>query len=187
MNGLPKCHNSRLRRVIQDGKPVDVVGLDRGLRLVSQITAIRTIRTTLMLSIALLLWGCDRRSIKNYELDRNSFNAKHLRMVEEYTGVKLPPGSSGVNLLYKGNQIDAELLAKVQIPIDSVITFTNQLSRIPSIDEHVDSRLTAEVNWWSVPNETLLMQHFFTHGNNLVRVFLTEENGHSIVYFEWYQ
>jgi hypothetical protein len=143
-------------------------------------------RTSVTLGICLLAFGCND-STKNYELDAGSFTPKYLNMVEQCTGITLPNGSHGLNLLYKGHQIDAAMLAKVEIPAGTEAALATQLSQLPSTDEHVISSLTSQASWWIPSTQVVRTNRMLLHGHNLVHVILTDQNGQSILYVEWYQ
>jgi hypothetical protein len=143
-------------------------------------------RSALTLTIVLFTFGCGS-STKTYELAGNSFTAKYLKIVEQNTGIKFPPGSRGLNMIYKGYQIDAGLLAKVEIPVGSEAFIETQLRQLPVTNENLRSGLTGEVNWWNAPKGTVHSERMLLHGHDLVHVLLSEETGHSIVYIEWYQ
>src|SRR5688500_9421701 len=77
------------------------------------------IQAVTVLGLIWFLTGCQPSSRSNYELDDKTFSPKFLRMVEERTGISLPKGCRGLNLLYRGAQTDPSFRAKIEIPSSS--------------------------------------------------------------------
>jgi hypothetical protein len=139
-------------------------------------------------AVALTLFaiGCDSRRGKNYELDARSFAPENLRMIEKQTGIAIPDGSRGLNLLYEGRQIDPAFAAKVEIPAASHEEVAEMIRRFRNSDTHVHNPISERVAWWNVRKNVIREERAFSTDTNLVHVLLCEEGGRWFLYLEWY-
>ncbi len=128
--------------------------------------------------------GCDRR-IRSYELDRTTFDAKTLQMIQADTGIALPAGARGLNFHYEP-PIDPAYVARIEIPASSKDDVIRMLSAIELNEVHVSESLGTKVRWW-IPRDVkrLVDRQAFVRSNYL-HVVLTEEGGALILYIEWW-
>lgn len=152
-------------------------------------------------------------AFKDYTLDKKSFTAEQLKMVEDCTTIKLPTGSCGMNMLYIRSQcIDPSFYAKIEIPKSSQEMFIQYLERFnPHIE---DTNLAADatgpgtldgwgnpipvgtagtdsgkatakpVKWWT-PGIIKAEKTFSTNRGDYVRAILSHDGGKLMLYLEW--
>ena len=139
----------------------------------------------------MMVSGCDNHSSSNrdfntdFELDAHSFSAESLELVGQRTGVTIPDGSHGLNLLNKGRQMDPSFIAKIEIPAFSQETVAKEIERFPKSDTRVINSLAGKVSWWKSSNATLRLETQFLRDRDYVHALLCEENGKWILYLEW--
>lgn len=143
------------------------------------------IRFILILSLGLIVMGCNRDFGRDYHLDEESFDAESLKMVEQRTGLTLPAGSRGLNMFYQGSQIDPSFVAKIEIPAYSQEVLIKQIEQIHNEDGSVTGSLTEKVTWWNPSELTIQVERQFSLDMNYVRIIFCEENERCILYLEW--
>ena len=80
-------------------------------------------RNILIVVLLILVAGCGN-GFEDYSLNKASFNAESLTMVEQSTAIQLPVGSKGINMFYQRSQsVDPSFVAKIKIPQSSQETF----------------------------------------------------------------
>src|SRR5258708_3562057 len=103
---------------------------------------------------ACVFFGCGSRSrnspYSDYELNAASFDAAHLKLVESNSGIVLPSDSKGQNMLWRGQQLDPSLLAKIVITSNSVDSFQKQVERLPNQKIDVGVPTTFGITWCRV-------------------------------------
>ena len=143
------------------------------------------------MGLAMMVSGCDKHSSSNrdfntdFELDAHSFGAESLELVGQRTGVTIPDGSHGLNLLNKGRQSDPSFIAKIEIPALSQETVAKEIERFPKSDTLVINSLAGKVSWWRSSNATVRLERQFLRDRDYVHALLCEENGKWILYLEW--
>lgn len=137
-----------------------------------------------VLLLVLLGWinGCGSAD-RDYELNEQSFTAKAKTMVEQETGIILPPGSRGLDFFYQGSSIDPSFIAKIQIPNGAKEEFSERIEQLPKRDGSVVNSLTKRVTWWKPT--TANVERLFDRNMNCVHLILCEENSHCMLYVEW--
>ena len=138
-------------------------------------------RIALSLILTLLVVGCG-----NYTLDKKSFTAEKLKIVEQRTGLSLPVGSHGLNMFYKGEPMDPFLLAKVEVPEASHDELLTRIIQLRNEEIHVVESPTKNFDWWRLSKETAKAERQFKLNGDYVHVALCNENGHWILYLEWF-
>src|SRR5258705_7044818 len=133
----------------------------------------RIMRLLLGLVLALYVTGCGG----NYTLDKKSFTAEKLKMVERHTGVTLPAGSQGLNMFYKGEPMDPFFVANIEIPQGSHEDLHKRIEQIRNEEIHVSGSPTARFPWWKASKETTRMERQFHLNGDYVHLVLCEENG----------
>jgi hypothetical protein len=145
-----------------------------------------------MLTIAMtvsIFTGCgvqSRNSVKdNYELDASSFRSEHLKLIENNSGIVLPPDSRGQNMLWRGQQIDPSFLAKIEITTNSVSEFSKKVEQMPNQKISLNAPITTGVSWWRPLKETTTVERIFVRAGCFVHIIICQENGRWMVYLEW--
>src|ERR1035437_9804374 len=82
-------------------------------------------KAKLLICICLIITGCSKWH--SYELDGRSFNQSYLDMIQEKTGIKLPPGTYGSNLYYYHPQFHPSFIAKIVIPASESDSLVKQI------------------------------------------------------------
>jgi len=143
-------------------------------------------RLILLLSMALAMTGCER-SARSYELDSSSFSGGYLKLVEDKTGVTMPLGSRGLNLYYKGENLDPSLIAKIEIPKDAAENMIKQMEKIPASKWSFQNTLSKKVTWWDISNTAPRIERQFNSASSsgFVDISLREEGEHWILYVFW--
>lgn len=175
----PRCSFGCIRlfgRWIRCRSPLPVVVGDLGR------SEYKHMRNGFSLALALLMVGCSG----NYTLDRKSFTAEKLKMVEQRTGLSLPVGSRGLNMFYKGEPMDPFFLARVEIPEASHDELLTRIDRLRNEEIHISGSPTKNFDWWRLSKETTKAERQFTLNGDYVHVALCNENGHWILYLEWF-
>lgn len=137
----------------------------------------------------MLAVGCSPKPVNfgsDYTLDAKTFDPKALAMVQDDTGLTLPPGSHGSNLYYEGSHLDPEFYARIELPDSEGQAFANQLAKIP--DSNVESAGPAlkKVPWWMPSTASVVVKRTFTpKAGAFARVTLCKENDLWILYIEW--
>jgi hypothetical protein len=136
-----------------------------------------------LFSIVLLFSGCGQ-GYRDYQLDRTSFDAKTLQMIQSDTRIVIPTGSQGLNFYYKA-PIDPAYAAKIEIPTNSEEHMIQTLSAIQNEDIQVDGSLGAKMAWWIPKSAKILVHRQTTVGGNYLHVTLTREEATAMLYVEW--
>lgn len=136
-----------------------------------------------LFSALLLLSSCDR-GYRDYQLDRTSFDAKTLQMIQSDTRIALPTGAQGLYFYYKA-PIDPAYAAKIEIPRNSEENMIQTLSAIKNEDIHVSGSLGAKMAWWIPKGAKILVDRQATVGGNYLHVTLTKEEATVVLYIEW--
>jgi hypothetical protein len=140
-------------------------------------------RIMLILVLALSVVGCGG----NYTLDQKSFTPEKLKMVEQSTGVALPAGSKGLNMVYKGEPVDPYFVANIEIPENSHDELRGRIGQIRNEEIHVSGSPTTRFSWWKVSKETTRIERqFHAKPDYYVHLVLCEESGRWILYVEWF-
>lgn len=66
----------------------------------------------------------------NYTLDQSNFTTNSLALVEKQIRLKMPPGSRGLKMVYRGFQIDPAFVAKIEIPVGAEMVLKSQIEGI---------------------------------------------------------
>lgn len=138
---------------------------------------------------AMMLTGCGDSSHKrldsDYELSATSFDVAHLKMVEGKSGVVLPPGSEGCNLLWRGQQIDPSFRARVLIPNASVKGLIEQIKGFPDQKITVDAPKTPKLVWWQPSEGAVAVERTFIRAGAYVHLIVRKENESWFLFLEW--
>jgi len=140
-----------------------------------------------ILSLCVALVACNNPA-RNYELNAQSFTAKNLKLVEQKTGIIMPAGSRGLNMYFDGFQIDPSLIAKIEIPDVASESVASQIEQIPIEHWTVQNPLIKKVRWWKPSKVTPRVERQFNRNSSggFVEIQLCEEDGHWILYVQWY-
>ena len=150
-------------------------------------------RTILILSLALMLTGCDpgagsvrlEDSTSDHKLDETTFDAKALALVQKDTGIQLPDGSRGLNMFYQGSTLDHSFVAKIQIPDSSGDELAGRIEKIRHENGTIGGSLTEKVSWWTPSTGTIRARRQFNPGGDYVRAILSQEEDRLVLYVEW--
>lgn len=133
--------------------------------------------------------GCGDQSRKHldsdYELSAASFDAAHLKMIESKTGLVLPPGSEGCNLLWRGQQIDPSFRAKILITNDSANAFVEQIKGLPNQKISVVAPKVPSLAWWQPFKGTVAVERTFIQAGCYVHLVICKEGEAWFLFLEW--
>ena len=108
-------------------------------------------------------------------------------MVEQKTGLTFPAGSQGLNMYYKGEPMDPFFIAKVEIPAGSQEETIGRIKQLKNQDIHESGSPAKEYDWWKLSKETTKAEcRFADNRGTYVHIALCNEDGHWIVYLEWF-
>lgn len=148
---------------------------------------LRTLYVLLVFTICYCTSGCGRKSDGIKNLDERSFTKKALEMVSQRSGIKLPDGTRGINLVYQEHFVDDSFVVKVQLPVSSKDSLMKNIQGFRDEECDVDNPLSKKVLWWCPSEKTLLIKRQYSIGTCFVRVFLCNEGGLLMLYLEWIQ
>jgi hypothetical protein len=135
----------------------------------------------LMFALISIMMGCSPNPGKDYELSEQSFTKESLQMVEKETGIKMPDGARGLNLLYRGSKIDPSFVARIEIPAASLLMVSNQIAKYPDREVKIVGSLTEQVSWWNRSENSIRIKRVFDGK----RVMLCQEKELWILYVEY--
>jgi hypothetical protein len=136
----------------------------------------------LMVILFLSLAAC--RKATN-EPNVNSFDPTSLRLVEQKTGLKLPPQSNRVDLLYDGYQIDPSFVAKIQIPLGSEEMLRTQIEKFKAEEIHLANSLSTKVGWWNLDASKEQLNRQYIYNSGYVHAILSYDHEQLYLYIEW--
>ena len=139
----------------------------------------------IIFSLCLLLIGCGNSYNADYTLNKETFTAEHLKMIEKDTTLKLPKGSFGVNMLYIGSQsIDPSFLARIEIPKKFQDDFIQYIKQLNNNGGSLSNSLIKDVNWWD-PEIIRVERSLSVNNGDYLHVILSEDRGKLMLYLEW--
>lgn len=121
----------------------------------------------------------------NYTLDPSSFTTDALALVEKEIQLPLPQGSRGLNMVYKGYQIDPAFVAKIEIPADAEMGLKSRIERIANQEWHAIGSLSEKVSWWKPAKNETTIERNYTVKSSLAQVILCHEGSQVVLYVEW--
>jgi hypothetical protein len=134
--------------------------------------------------VALFISACSYSS--DYNLDSQSFKADSIKLVESKTGLVLPKGTRGLNMFYRGSQIDPSFAAKVEIPSEAEPAMNLEITKITNQEINVSRPLFKTLSWWNISDSTILAERQYYGPNGYyVHIILCSENKKCILYVEW--
>lgn len=134
--------------------------------------------------VILILPTCSRRS--DYNLDAQHFTATYLKLVETRTGMTFPDGSLGLNLFYRGSQIDPSFAARIQVPSEAEAAMIRQITSFTNVEINVSGSLFASVSWWKPSEGTIMAERkYYGPDGYYVHVILSLEGRNCVLYIEW--
>lgn len=149
--------------------------------------AVTRFALSLVLGVALvasLLSACSRTS--DYSLDEQHFTAASLKLVESKTGLSFPKGSRGLNMFYRGSQIDPSFAAKVKVPLEAEAAMRLQVTSIANVEISVSGKVFENLEWWRPSQGTILVERQFNGPDGYyVHVILCSQQGDCVAYIEW--
>lgn len=140
-------------------------------------------RFIFMFALAITFIGCGKPD--NYELDERSFGAESLKMIERKIEIKLPDGSRGLRLYYKGEPMDPYFAAKIKIPKLAQEAFIGRLKQLPNHENYHASSFTEKIAWWKPSKDTIQVERLFGHEAGITRVILCKEDDGLMFYVLW--
>ena len=147
-------------------------------------------RLTILTGLAIVVIGIATSIViacfhsENYALDQSNFTTNALVLVEKHTSLRLPVGSRGLNMLYRGFQTDPVFVAKIEISSDAETLMKSQIEKITDEDYHPIGALSETTSWWKPVKNDILIERKYTVDSSFAHLILCRENGQSVLYVE---
>lgn len=140
---------------------------------------------TVLIGVAIAVAISYYRSF-NYILDQSNFTEDSLALVEKHTTLRLPAGSKGLNMVYRGFQVDPAFLAKIEIPEDAATILRSQIEKIKDEDSHPIDPLIDKTAWWKPVKSEIVIERRYTVGSSYANVIFCQENENFVLFVEWF-
>jgi hypothetical protein len=122
--------------------------------------------------------------LTSYQLDKKSFGAKTLSIIQSDSGVKLPAGSRGIKFIYLP-PIDPSWAAKIEIPKEASASMLAELSKISGEQINISGEIGPRTNWWYNHKSKVLFDRQSSPMDNYLRMTLTEEADSIFLYIQF--
>ena len=136
--------------------------------------------------LSLALVGCGKYS-ETLDLDRTSFGADTIKLIEDDCGLSMPAGSKGLAFHYKP-PIDPYYFAKLEVPESSKAALQAQIERFTNSTSFPGGFL--DCTWWPRSFEGALSsrQAAVTNsgGTFYLELYLMREDGRLILYLKYF-
>ena len=142
-------------------------------------------RAPIIFILAFLFIGCSDWHGGDRYLDEETFDSNALAMVQQDSGIQLPPGSRGLNMFYQGSKIDPAFVAKILIPSSGRDELIAHIEKIPNQDSNVNGSLAEKVTWWNPKNGKVRIERRSSPNGNYLRAILSQEKEQLVLYIEW--
>ena len=122
----------------------------------------------------------------NIELTGSSITQKEIDQIVQLTGVKLPPGTVGLNYIYFGDGIDPALAAKLSIPLTSRDAFLmNEVFGKGDIQQPSLGFATGQ-KWWAPQTLSDRVDRTMNlPSGRFVEITCGVEGGSFVIYLDW--
>jgi hypothetical protein len=120
----------------------------------------------------------------NYTLDQSNFTTNALALVEKHTSLSLPVGSRGLNMVYRGFEIDPSFVAKIEIPSNAGMLLKSQIEKIKDEDYHPIGALSEKTSWWKPVKSDTIVERKYTVDSSYAHLILCQENSQFVLFVE---
>lgn len=139
--------------------------------------------------ISFVVVGCGAKSRNgvnsDYEREAASFTTEDLQLVQQKSGLVLPAGSRGLNLVWRGRQMDPSFFAKIAIATNFAKAFQTQLGGFPDQKISINHSIPNNINWWQPFQGKIVLERTFMQAGCYLHLVLCDDGGNCILYMEW--
>ncbi|SRR5581483_596580 len=141
--------------------------------------------TLTIVAMSMLFMSCNRM-FHAHESDASSFSTKDMALVETNSGIRMPPGSRGLNLYVDGS-LDEAFVSKIEIPAAASKAMVSSVQSLPNEEISVVNPLYSKVNWWLPRRDTIQVERHYVRRTDVVyiHVIVSDEGGRWFVYVCW--
>lgn len=154
-----------------------------GARWTEVLNSMKGVRAKVVL-LSLGLLGCGR-GLREHDLDQDSFGADTIKLIEDASGIKMPPGAKGLRFHYIP-PIDPIYFAKIGLPDTARETIEAQMDRMHSSGTFPDNFANDRCNWWPAGFTNTLKSAKSASGNSCLELYLMKEDGQLILYLKYF-
>jgi hypothetical protein len=143
-------------------------------------------RPLLLILTITLLTGCEFKFGDDYTLGESTFDDKALQTVSRVSGLQLPEGTRGLNMVYLGSGIDDALIAKLQIPASHAFQLTTQIKALSGRTTSAIESLAQGKAWWNQDALDIKVHRQLDVKNDYLEVILGQEGSTWILLVKWF-